>query len=94
MSQRTSDAEGSAGLRQSCRMLREGCNDLSGSAWFSLEEEMRPLKCGHGNLRFDSPKFRCAAFFLCGAALLVVAILIVEVIALLLLWPLGADWRP
>jgi hypothetical protein len=38
-------------------MLGEACNDLSGSAWFSLEEEMRPFKCGHDDLRFDPPKF-------------------------------------
>lgn len=35
----------------------EAHDGFSGSAWFSLEEEMRPLKCGHGHLRFDPPKF-------------------------------------
>jgi hypothetical protein len=37
-------------------MMSEACNDLSGSAWFSLEKEMRPLKYGHSYLRLDPPK--------------------------------------
>jgi hypothetical protein len=38
-------------------MLGEGCNDLSSPSRFSLKQQMRPLKHGHGHLRFDPLKF-------------------------------------
>ena len=38
-------------------MLGEDCNDLGSSSRFSLKKQMRPLKCGHGHLRLDPPKF-------------------------------------
>ena len=44
-------------MLHSRRMLREGCNDLSSSSRFSLKQQMRPLKHGHGHLRFDPSHF-------------------------------------